>query len=326
MTRAMLLCAGFGTRLGELTSDRPKPMLPVCDRPIVRYGIALLVGHGIRDIIINTHHGAAAMERTLGDGSEFGARITYSHEPELLGTGGGLKNALPLLDPDGTDEPFVSMNGKLIFDLDVTALLEAFAADRKALGMLVVRRVPNALEWGAVHLDEQRRVRNILGEEGQHMFCGVHVTRPSAIARLPDGESCSIRQGYIPWLREGGAVAAFEAPHEAYFAEHSTPDRYLASNRALLAGARLSHGPGRLRGVDPTAHVHPTAILRHPVLIGPGAHIGEAAEVGTHTTVGHHGVVEPGTRIRRSIVWPGAHARGNVADAIVTPRGVVTTG
>lgn len=321
MTRAMLLCAGYGTRLGDLTSDRPKPMLPVCDLPIIRYGVALLVGHGVRDIVVNTHHGAESLERELGDGSALGARVRYSHEPTILGTGGALKHALPLLDPDGADEPFISMNGKLIFDLDVGALLEAFADRPEALGMMVVRRVPNALEWGAVDVADGR-VRNVLGDEGQHMFCGVHVTRPSVMARLPDGESCSIRQGYLPWMRAGEEVAAFEAPIDAYFAEHSTPDRYLASNRALLSGVRLTHPPGALRGVDPSAHVHSTAILRHPVRIGPGAHIGEGAEVGTHTTIGRHAVVDAGARVRRSVVWPGAHAHGEVADAIVTARGV----
>src|SRR5687768_8226925 len=110
----MLLCAGYGTRLGALSDERPKPMLPVCDVPIVRFGIAQLVAHGVRDIVINVHHRGDVIERELGDGSGLGARIRYSSEDVLLGTGGGLKHALALLDPDGEDAPFVSMNGKLI--------------------------------------------------------------------------------------------------------------------------------------------------------------------------------------------------------------------
>jgi NDP-sugar pyrophosphorylase family protein len=319
MTRAMLLCAGYGTRLGELTSDRPKPMLPVCDIAIVRYGVALLVGHGIRDIVVNTHHAGDTLERELGDGSELGARIQYSHEPEILGTGGGLKKALPLLDPDGTDEPFVSMNGKLIFDLDVGAVIRAYGERPDALGMMVVRRSDSG-EYGAVKVDDGRVV-DILGDDGGYMFCGVHVTRPSVMARLPDGEACSIRQGYLPWLREGQEVAAFEVDEEVYFAEHSTPERYLASNLALLGGARLSHPPGPLRGVDATAHVHSTAVLRQPVRIGAGAHIGEGAQVGPGVVVGSHAIVEDQAAIVRSVVWPGARARGRLADAVVTAEG-----
>ena len=202
--RAMLLCAGLGSRLGALSDQRPKPMLPVCGMPILRYGIAQLVGHGIADIVINVHHRGDVIEREIGDGRAFGARISYSHEEVLLGTGGGLKHALPLLSPDGRDEPFISMNGKLIFDVDFTALRQAFttalAASRDLLGMMVVRRVPDAVAWGAVDVRSSAmgpRIVNILGL-GEHMFCGVHITRPSVVARLPDGDACMIRQGYLP--------------------------------------------------------------------------------------------------------------------------------
>src|SRR6185295_2227499 len=172
----------------------------------------------------------------------------------ILGTGGGLKHALSLLDPEGRDEPFVSCNGKLIFDVDLTALIEAYrraaAAATDLLGMMVVRRVPDALDWGAVDV-QGGLVRDILGT-GEHMFCGVHVTRPSVVARLPEGEACMISQGYLGWIHAGEHLAAYE--HErGYFAEHSTPERYLASNRALLTGeAILRHPPGRLGRIDPT--------------------------------------------------------------------------
>jgi len=327
MTRAILLCAGYGTRLGSLTSDRPKPMLPVCDHAIVRYGVALLVGHGIRDIVVNTHHGADTLRDELGDGEALGARIHYSHEPEILGTGGAIKKALPLLDPDATDEPFVSMNGKLIFDLDLAAMLEAHRADPDVLGTLVVRRVPDALDWGPVDVvrdDAGRlRVRDILAGTGEHMFCGVHVTRPSVMARLPDGECCSLRQGYIPWLRGGAPVAAFEVPDRTYFAEHSTPSRYLESNVELVRGTRLRFPPGRLRGVDPSAHIDATAVIHQPVRVGPVAHIGEGAVVGPDAVIGAHAVVDAGATVVRSVVWSGARAFGELRDSIVTEDGVV---
>lgn len=321
MTRAMLLCAGLGTRLGALSDERPKPMLPVCDLPILRYGIAQLAAHGIRDLVINVHHRGDVIERELGDGAALGVHIQYSHEDVILGTGGGLKRALPLLDPDGTDAPFVSMNGKLIFDVDLGALLAAFAREPDALGMMVVRAVPDAAAWGAIDVQDGR-VANVFGE-GRHMFCGVHVTRPSVVARLPDGEACMIRQGYLPWLRAGARVAAFE--HEGgYFAEHSTPARYLESNWALLGGAALRHPPGPLTGVDASAVIERGAEVREPVRIGPGAHIGAGAVVGPLAVVGAGATVEAGARLERTVVWAGAHARGALRDAIVAAGGVVS--
>jgi mannose-1-phosphate guanylyltransferase len=318
--RAMLLCAGLSTRLGPLGAAVPKPLLPVCDIPIIRYGVALLVGHGIRDIVINLHHLGDLFRQELGDGSALGARIRFIEEPVILGTGGGLKNALPLLDPDGSDEPFLSLNGKLIFDLDIAALLASI--DPAALGTLVVRRVPNAREWGAVQVTGDGRVTDILGD-GEHMFCGVHVTRPSVVRRLPDGEACMIRQGYLPWLRAGGLVRAFEAG-DVTFQEHSIPARYLASNLELLAGARLRHPPAAsLHGVDDSAHVDPTARLHHPLRIGPGAHIGPDAQVGPGAVIGAHAIVEAGAAVERAVVWPHTRVSGSVQGAIVTAQGPV---
>jgi len=296
----MLLCAGLSTRLGKLGAERPKPMLPVCGHPILHYGIANLVGHGIRDLVINLHHRGDLIRDELGDGRRFGARIHYIEEPKILGTGGGLKHALPLLDRDGRDEPFLSVNGKLIFDVDFTALVAAYrAAPADTLAMMVVRRVPDAKAWGAVDVAPDGRIRNILGD-GDHMFCGVHVTRPSVIARLPDGESDSIRQGYLPWLLAGERVLAYEHEH-GYFAEHSTPERYLESNWALLAGAHLRHPPGMLTGIDPTARIHPDATIVEPV------HIGAAARI-DNVTVGPYAVVGAGAHvmqsITRTVVWP----------------------
>jgi NDP-sugar pyrophosphorylase family protein len=313
----MLLCAGLSTRLGSLGAARPKPMLPVAGLPILAYGIANLVGHGITELVINTHHLGDVIAAELGDGRRFGARIQYIHEPQILGTGGGLRHALHLLDPEGRDEPFVSANGKLIFDLDVTALLAAHRAAGDILGMMVVRRVPDAKAWGAVDVrtdDRGPHVVDVLGD-GDHMFCGVHVTRPSVMSRLPDGESDSIRQGYLPWLRAGQRVAAFEHTR-GYFAEHSTIERYLDSNWSVLAGADLHFPPGHT-GIDPTARIHPTATLVDPV------HIGASAVITANITVGPYAIVGDGARVERSIartiVWPAAVANAsNASDSIVT--------
>jgi mannose-1-phosphate guanylyltransferase len=332
VTRAMLLCAGQGTRLGALSDERPKPMLPVCDLPILRYGIAQLVAHGLRELVINVHHRGDVIERELGDGAALGARIRYSPEDVLLGTGGGLKHVLPLLDPDGTDEPFVSMNGKLIFDVDLTAVLAAHRAARRAdprvLGTLVVRPVPDAVAWGAVDVDLEEaaaggapRVRDILGQ-GRHMFGGVHVTHPSVVARLPDGDACMIRQGYLPWLRAGEPVCAYQ--HEdGYFAEHSTPARYLESNWALLGGQPLRHPPGPLTGVDAGATVAAGAVVEGPVRIGPGATVEAGARVGPYAVIGAGATVAAGAVVDHVVVWPGARVEGRVAHAIVTPRAIV---
>ena len=149
------------------------------------------------------------------------------------------------------------------------------------------------------------------------MFCGVHVTRPSVMRELPDGESCSIRQGYLPWMRGGrGEVAAFE--HEGYFAEHSTPDRYLQGNIDILGGATLRHPPGPVTGVDAAAVVHASARVIAPVRIAAGARVEAGATVGPNAVVAGNAVVAAEAKVANSVVWAGATARGEVDRAIVT--------
>jgi NDP-sugar pyrophosphorylase family protein len=155
---------------------------------------------------------------------------------------------------------------------------------------------------------------DILGD-GEHMFCGAHITRPSVMARLPDGEADSIRQGYLPWLRAGERVAAYEH-QDGYFAEHSTPERYLASNWALLGGAPVSHPPSKLVGIDPTARIHPGATLVPPVKIGAGAVVGAGVVVGPNAVVGDGAIVR--ASIANTVVWAGAVVETTPEEAVVT--------
>ncbi len=323
MTRAMLLCAGKGSRLGSLSGRCPKPLMPVCDIPILKYGITHLVHHGITEIVINTHHRGKQIYEELGDGSSLGASIVYSQEDQLLGTGGGLLHALPLLDPENRDEPFLSLNGKLIFDLDIPALLQAYAEVGDSLGMMVVQSAGNALQWGAVDVQEEgpgMRVHNILGA-GSYMFCGVHITRPSVVRKLPSGEACMVRQGYLPWLQAGQRVSAF-VHKGGYFAEHSTPKRYLQSNIDLLQGQRLSHPPGPLSGVHPSAIIHPTAQILSPVRIGEGAKIGAECCIGPNVVVGSGCQIQAGVSLRDCVLWKNTEVIANAQNVIVTPDGV----
>ena len=89
--KAMILAAGYGTRLLPLTREIPKALLPLCGRPLISYTLAFLKKWGFNEIIINLHHHPQSIKDELGDGSQFGLRIIYSYEPEILGTGGGIK-------------------------------------------------------------------------------------------------------------------------------------------------------------------------------------------------------------------------------------------
>jgi NDP-sugar pyrophosphorylase family protein len=300
VTRALILAAGFGTRLGMLSDERPKPLLPVCDIPLIRYAVALLRGAGIAEIAVNLHHRGELIRKELGDG------FYYSEERDILGTGGGIARIADWLTRDGRDS-FVVVNGKIVSDIDVAATLRHHDATNGAATM-VVREVPDAHKWGAIDVGDNGRVTGIIGQgrSGAHacMFTGVHVLSPRLVARLPPtGESDSIRQAYIPALLDGERIEAIR--YAGYWHEHSTPERYLQGNWNLLSGSvTLTHPPGAIRAIAPSAIVEPGAQLSPQVVIGARS------------------VVRGGARLDRVVVWPDSVVDGAIESAIVTPRGV----
>src|SRR4030095_4973694 len=135
--RAIVLSAGYGTRLWPLTEDRTKPAIPILGKPLVGCVAEYLAGYGIDEIVVNLHHRPESVRRALGDGSRFGVKLHYIEEPEILGTSGALDNARALLDGD----TFVVINGKIISDIDLSEALRTHR-DSRAIATLVL--LPNA--------------------------------------------------------------------------------------------------------------------------------------------------------------------------------------
>jgi NDP-sugar pyrophosphorylase family protein len=308
--RGMILAAGLGTRLLDLSSERPKPLLPVADVPLVRWALALLRRHGVDEVVVNAHH--------LGDQlvAELGDEVTWSHEqPDILGTGGGVRRAAPLLGPD----PFFVVNGKIVLavDLDQVAALHARLG---AAATLVVRRAAEAARWGAVDVDEAgARVRALRGA-GSYMFTGVHLVGPEVVARLPpSGASDIVADAYLPLLAAGAPIAAYVT--EGYFWEHSTPERYLVGNLNVVRGlAAAAAPPWPTSGVSPLAQVDPRATLIEPLLVSPEARIEAGATVGPDVVVGRGARVASGVHLVRVVVFSQAQATTSLEGAIVTGR------
>jgi mannose-1-phosphate guanylyltransferase len=322
--RAMILAAGYGTRLQAMGQRRPKPMLPVCGTPLVRWSVRWLVHHGVRDIAVNLHHLGEQIEAELGDGSALGARIRYSPEHgRILGTGGGLRHARPLIDM-GDDAPIVVVNGKILIDLDLHAVLRAHRAHGGEATMVL--RADPAGEWGRpLRLDADGRLVELVGERspaareplgGPMMFTGVHVLQPRLLDRIPpEGEQCVVRTAYRAAAAEG---RVFGVVTEGYWWEHSTPERYRQGVWNVLDGqAALPHAEHALVGVHPEAVVEPGAVVEPPVWIGPGARVGAGASVGPYVQLGARSEVAPGVSLRRVVVWDGVTAREDAADAVL---------
>lgn len=234
--KAMILAAGFGTRLRPLTNATPKPLLPVAGTPMIVWNLLLLKRHGIRDVVINLHHLGAMIEEALGDGARFGMRITYSHEPVILGTGGGIKQVESWFG----GEPVLVLNGDTLFDLDLTSLI-AFHREQEAAATLVLRQDPEAARWGLVEVTDQAQVLRITGRGRSlsppttaRMFAGIHILHPRLLRSLPVGKESSIIDAYVQGIQEGERIMGYD--FDGYWTDVGTPDRYAQVERDAAAG------------------------------------------------------------------------------------------
>lgn len=325
--QVMLLAAGRSTRLGSLGEALPKPLVPVCGYPAVTYALALCRKAGLTDVVVNVHHRGDLVRRTLGDGGRFGVQLRYSVEEELLGTGGGIVKARTLF----RSEPVLVLNAKVAAEIDLREVMDAHrAAPRGAVATMVLREDPHPEQWAPVGTDTTGRVVSLRGVRVDHtpvgaildrMFTGVHVLESALLDRLPrGGVSDVVGDAYIPAMQAGERIHSVTMG--GYFAEHSTPQRYLEGNLMLLRNpGLLSCPPGPLVGIDDGVQIHPTACLIPPVRILAGAIVEADAVVGPDVVLGAGVRVAAGARITGSVAWERATIEGTHVGTVVTSSG-----
>ena len=326
----MILAAGLGTRLQPLTDWLPKPLLPLMLVPMLGHLLAQLRCQGVREAVINGHHLADRLAAWLGDGSRWGLRLVFAHEPEILGTAGALKNAAPLL----RGAPFLVINADVLADVDLQALWTRHR-ERGALVTMVVRPDPAARDARPVVIDEWDRVRQINGrpetldpspgKEGT-IFTGIQIVDPRVLDAIPANQFVSTTADTYPQLlQEGQPVLAHR--HDGYWLDVGVPERYLQAHRDLLdgalgtswrdrlpAGSRVVRGTGEQRMNDAT--------LIPPVVLGAGVTLAAGARVGPYTVLGAGCCLGPGAEVRESVL--GDHA--TVGAGAVLRRCIVGSG
>lgn len=310
--RAFVMAAGYGRRLGGLGEDVPKPLLPLGGAPLIEFALAKLAAAGVREAAVNLHHGAERIRSALGDRAR-GVDVRYFHEPEILGTAGGLKNAESFLR--GGDGPFFVLNADAPCGADLEAAL-AHHREGGFLSTLILRESPEAREYGELAFDEGGRLRRFLrarapgapqGESRPAMFTGLSVMSPAMLDHIPAGAASDISGEIYPRLLESGArVGAVSSG--AYWMDAGAPSRYLRANADVLSGAftpeflwppegfALIEGPPVEWGegrIDP------------PVLTVPDASIGRGARAGPFTVLMEGATLGGGAAARECVIFPG---------------------
>ena len=202
--KAVLLAAGEGLRLGGVTADRPKPMIEIGGRPILEHNVRLLASHGIKDLIINLHHRPETVIRHFGDGASLGVRITYSHEPTLLGTAGAVKKVA-----DQLTDTFLVIYADNLTDCDLRKLLE-FHRRKRGVGTIALFHRENATASGIAELDADDRVLRFLEKpRPEEIFspwvnAGILVLEPEVVDLIPAGRASDFGREVLPSVLAAG--------------------------------------------------------------------------------------------------------------------------
>lgn len=217
--QAMILAAGLGTRLRPITNHTPKPLLPLDGVVLIDHQLGYLAGSGIRMVAINLHHLGGRIREHVGDGSRYGLEINYSEEPELLGTGGGVKQAARFFGR----RPFVALNADALLDADIGALIRQHMGSG-AQATMAVKGIEGSDGYTPIEVGDDGTVKGF--GSGQHFYVGLQVLGPEIFDALPPSgtPACLIADGYRRMIERGAKVGAFI--YDGYFNDMGTPERY----------------------------------------------------------------------------------------------------
>jgi mannose-1-phosphate guanylyltransferase len=322
--QAIVLVGGEGTRLRPLTDEVPKPALTLVDRPFLAYMIEWLGTHGVTEAVLACGFLPDQLQQALGEGEHGGVKLTYVTEPERRGTAGAIRFAAEALD-DRLDDRFLALNGDVLTDLDLTALLLAHE-EREARATIGLYGVEDSSTFGLVECDAAGAVLDFREKTGEAVpgaiNAGAYVLQREVLDLVPAGQEFSIERQVFPELVGAGLCALSLS---GYWMDIGVPERYLQATWDILEGrvetAVRPTAPGLFLGagctVADTARIGPRAVVSQGCTVGgeaeiagsvllEGCTVGEGAVV-TDSIIAADTVVEPGARVEGVMV--AAHER-----------------
>lgn len=302
--KAVVLVGGFGTRLRPLTLTRPKQMLPVLDRPMIEWVVERLVAAGVDEVVLSLGYLPEAFRAAYPDQRCAGAKLRYAVEATPLDTAGAIRFAASAAGLGDEFEPFLVVNGDVVSDLDLEALV-ALHRRSGAEATIALTRVDDPSRYGVVPIDETGRVEAFIekprpGEAPSHWInAGAYVVDPAVLTRIPDDRPVSIERETFPQLVSERSLYARQ--DDAYWIDAGTPATYLQVQLDLLA---RHEGRGSAGLVAPTASVASTAQLASAVVMDR-ASVADGAKV-ERSVLLPGAQIGPGARVVASLVGAGA--------------------
>ena len=309
--QAIVLVGGEGTRLRPLTRDVPKPALALVDRPFLAYMVEWLAAHGVTEVVLACGFLPDILRAALGEEEWAGVRLTYVTEPERRGTAGAIRFAADALG-NRIEDRFLALNGDVLTDLDLSALLRAHE-QRRARTTLALKAVEDSAAYGLVSCDPEGAVVEFVEKTGEavpgEVNAGAYVLERSVLELIPPDREVSIEREVFPRL-VGAGLGALRL--DGYWMDIGTPERYLQATWDILEGRVATR-------------VRPTA---PGLLVGSGAEVSSAAKVGPRVVISPGCSVAAGAAVRESVLLAGCTVGegAEVSGSILAPGVTVEAG
>ncbi|MHB1133312.1 MAG: sugar phosphate nucleotidyltransferase [Chloroflexota bacterium] len=304
--KAVVMAGGEGSRLRPLTIQRPKPMVPIVNKPVMEHVLDLLKKHGITEVVVTVQYLASVIQTHFGDGSAFGLNITYSVEETPLGTAGSVKNAEAHLQ-----EPFLVISADAMTDFDLDKIIN-YHVQKKAAATLTLYRVPNPLEFGVIILDEEGHIRQFLEKPSwgevfsDTVNTGIYMLEPKVFDYIEPGKSVDFSQDVFPaMLRNGDALYGYVA--DGYWCDVGNIPEYMRANADVLHGkvniAPIGKHIGGNIYTEGDVEIAPDAQIFGPVFLGQGCKIKGGVVIHGPSVIREYAVIDSHAHVDRSIIW-----------------------
>ncbi len=310
--------------LRPLTARNPRSMVPLANKPLVRYQIEHLARHGVRDIILCIDHLGERFERYFADNAaELDVRVRFHRDLEPLGTAGAVKAAESMVSGDTV----LVLNGHILSDVSISDLL-AFHTDKNAEATVYLSANPDPNRYGVVLTDSEGRIKNFIEKPAlfdevptDTINAGIYVFNRDVFRHIPAGVEYSLERSVFPALLNENS-ALYGLVSEAYWQDITTLTDYRKAQEDILSGAVQAEMSGRSEGerfwVGAGTSIHPTADISGCVVLGKGVTVAKNVKIRGPVSIGSFCRIEEGATIDNSIVW-----RGSVLERGATVRGCI---
>jgi mannose-1-phosphate guanylyltransferase/phosphomannomutase len=304
--KAVVMAGGSGSRLRPLTIHRPKPMIPIVNKPVMNHILDLLKKHGITEVVITVQYLADFIQDYFGDGSNLGMRLRYSVEETPLGTAGSVKNAQDFLD-----DTFLVISGDALTNFDLTKLV-AYHKNAKTLATIALYNMANPVDYGVISINNQGHITRFQEKPSRgsvmsdYVNTGIYVLEPEVLDHFKPNTPFDFAQDLFPMLHEQGHVLQGYIG-EGYWCDVGNIAEYMRATANALEGQVNGLDLGQYKGkgiwAGQDVEIAPSARLEGPIYLGNAVQIKNDVVIQGPTVIRDYSVIDNGAQIDRSIIW-----------------------